>query len=377
MPRPKKSNRADGRYEIKRVIGHTYDGKPLQRSFYGHNKAEAEEAYSRYLLQVDKEEKKKKATPFSEWVTTWLETYKKPDVRELTFITTYERPCRVYILPAFGDRTVQDISNADIKGLLSRVAADRSQSIVNKVYLCLQGLFEAAIDNDLIDKNPCRNITAKSKVKKKEKRVYDRDSAELLCASGHRYTLIVRLMLQMGLRASEVCGLRWQDVNFSAGTLTVNQSITYCDGITQVADPKSINAHRTLPVPPELLSLIKEAKKNAPGGELGKYVTSYEDINGKRMHLTAYNIRKVVLKRFYNDLGVPEEQRLNPHELRHTCGTLLYESTKDIYHVSRFLGHADIGITSKTYVHSDFTEKKVHITQKTSSNPRQKTCEPA
>lgn len=46
-------------------------------------------------------------------------------------------------------------------------------------------------------------------------------------------------------------------------------------------------------------------------------------------------------------------EKLNPHELRHTCGTLLYQRTKNIYAVSKFLGHADIKITTDTYIHDD------------------------
>lgn len=44
---------------------------------------------------------------------------------------------------------------------------------------------------------------------------------------------------------------------------------------------------------------------------------------------------------------------LTPHELRHTCGTLMYNRTKNIYAVSKYLGHADVSITAKLYVHND------------------------
>ena len=42
-----------------------------------------------------------------------------------------------------------------------------------------------------------------------------------------------------------------------------------------------------------------------------------------------------------------------PLELRHTCGPLLYARTKNIYAASKFLGHANINLTAKIYVHSD------------------------
>lgn len=41
MPRPKKQNRSDGRYELKRTIGHNADGTKIQKSFYGINKDDA------------------------------------------------------------------------------------------------------------------------------------------------------------------------------------------------------------------------------------------------------------------------------------------------------------------------------------------------
>ena len=46
-------------------------------------------------------------------------------------------------------------------------------------------------------------------------------------------------------------------------------------------------------------------------------------------------------------------RRFTPHEYRHTCGTLLYRRTKNIYAVAKFLGHSDVVITTKIYVHND------------------------
>ena len=51
MPRPKKSNRNDGRYEIKRTIGHDPNGKGIVKSFYGASKEEALEKYRKYRVR--------------------------------------------------------------------------------------------------------------------------------------------------------------------------------------------------------------------------------------------------------------------------------------------------------------------------------------
>ena len=62
----------------------------------------------------------------------------------------------------------------------------------------------------------------------------------------------------------------------------------------------------------------------------------------------------------YNQLGIP---RYSPHCLRHTCGTLLYEKTKDIYAVSKFMGHSNITTTAKIYVHdsAEMLRKSLNI----------------
>jgi integrase len=82
-------------------------------------------------------------------------------------------------------------------------------------------------------------------------------------------------------------------------------------------------------------------------------------INGHPGRPDHFNERE--LEVFYNAECVPLDQRLTAHELRHTCGTLLYQDTKDIYHVSTFLGHSDVSVTSKIYIHSAFSEEPIHV----------------
>ncbi|MBE6534677.1 MAG: hypothetical protein E7678_06920, partial [Ruminococcaceae bacterium] len=79
MPRPKKSNRNDGRYEIQRVIGYDIAGKAIRKSFYGANKEEALSKFEDYKRGVNQTAQERKQILFSEWVNKWLETYKRSD----------------------------------------------------------------------------------------------------------------------------------------------------------------------------------------------------------------------------------------------------------------------------------------------------------
>jgi len=352
MPRPKKANRSDNRYEIQRTVGHDPDGKRIVKSFYGKNKDEAVRKYQEYLAGIEKIREEKKRMPFELWAERWLRTYKEPDVKPTTYTTTYARPCKNYIIPYFKERFIQDITQVDIKQFLNSVS-DRSQSLIDKIIICLHGIFEAAIDNDIVSKNPCRNVSAKSKAKKATRRTYDEASVDILCASEHKYALWVCILLKMGLRCSELCGLRWEDIDLDAGLLHVKQALTTEGGRIFIDVPKSVNSVRRLDIPEDLITRLRSARTKDPDAE---YVAM---LDGR--HVTPNHFGDRQLEIFYNAMRVPPEQRLSPHELRHTCGTLLYQKTKDIYFVSRFLGHSDIVITTKTYVHSEMQESSVHI----------------
>ena len=351
MPRPKKTNRGDGRYELKKTIGYDANGKPIRKSFYGKNKEDAQILYDNYRRGEEAKEEAKKNTVFSSWVEKWLETYKRGEVKPTSFLTTYSRPCYNYIIPYFADRSIQSITPLDLKLFLNSVSS-LSQSYIDKIVICLRGIFDAAEDNDLIAKNPTRNISGKSKQKPKEKRVYDRETVEALCNTDHKYSLHVTILLRMGLRCSELCGLRWKDIDFANGFLSVNQALTRESGISYIDATKSKKSTRRIPIPGDLLERLSKAREESADEYLAM-------INNH--HMTPDHFNEHQMEAFYNSLNVPADKRLTAHELRHTCGTLLYEDTKDVYYVSKYLGHSDIGITTKTYIHSDLQEKKIHI----------------
>lgn len=355
MPR-RKSNRSDGRFEIKRTVGHRFDGKAIRKSFYGKNEAEALLAYQRYLAgEKQKKEKREKIT-LREWMEEWLEVYKRPDVKGNTFITSYLNPCKRYIFPHFENYGVAEITQMQVKAFLN-FHTHLSQSTLDKILGCLRDAFECAIDNDLIEKNPCRGLRVKSCAEKVQKRTYDRQSAEALCQIEHKYGVFVHILIALGLRCSELCGLRWQDVDFEGGYIHIKQALTEEGGIITISDPKSATSKRTLPVPPDLMERLKELKSRPKTKAVEKEYVAAE--RGRHFSPDSFGTRQ--LSAFYDAVGIPADLRLSPHELRHTCGTLLYQKTKDIYHVSRFLGHADVSVTSKIYVHSELQQKAVNL----------------
>ncbi len=343
VPRAKKGKRKDGRVQIKRVIGHDYDGQPINKWFSGKTKQEAEQNFYEFKLEYERQIAEKKQMPFEKWVDVWLYDYKQPDVRPTTFDSTYYRPVYSHILPYFKGKIINDLTQADIKRYTNTIKG-YSQSLIDKIMLCLNGIFETACDNDILVKNPAKNVKVKSTQEKEKKRTYDKSTTDYLCSVEHKHALAIHILLRMGLRGSELCALTWDNIDLENKTMYIMQGITKANGVKYLNKPKSANSTRKLPIPDDLLErLKKEPKKDS------RLFTGCSDDLSKKIY------------QVYDMLNINEKYWLSPHELRHTCGTLLYNETKDIYYVSRFLGHSDIGITTKIYVHSNLQDDAIHI----------------
>ena len=102
---------------------------------------------------------------------------------------------------------------------------------------------------------------------------------------------------------------------------------------------------RVLPISAELAKAIKNTLQN----DL-LFVTKRGNLFTEQSFVrNRYNV-------FFRDLNADRKRpirKLPPYSMRHTCATLIYNETRDIYALSKFLGHTSIDITASTYVHSD------------------------
>lgn len=353
MPRKKKEapNRSDGRYEVKITIGRNANGEPIRKSFFSKiskedAKAQADEYKNNTVISnylgigfASKE------ISFEQWANDWLAKYKKGNVKESTYSESYERTVKSYLIPHFGKRNINDIIPADIRQFMTEKSKTYSESTLRKIRICLKAIFETAIENNLCYKNPAKKIVIPSKIESEGKGTYDQATVDKILnfSDTHKYGLYIRILLEQGLRCSELCGLQWGDFNCKTKTLAVKRATTAVNHKPYTSAPKSKSSIRMLPIGTKLSKLVEERKA-------GPFEFIVE-----RSPITPSNFTKYIYNPFFKDLQKenPTIKRLTPHELRHTCGTLLYNKTHDIYAVSKFLGHANVGITAKLYVHED------------------------
>lgn len=252
------------------------------------------------------------------------------------------------MIPWFGKRELNSIKPVEV-GEFFGLQADRYHlTTIRKMKICLNGIFETAIDNELCDKNPAKNIKPYSNLESKPKETYTNEEVVniLRLTDGHEFGVYVRILLELGIRNSEICGLRWDDINFRQKTISINRACTEVDGKPFIGKTKNKSSTRVLPMSDELCDRLKL--------HLNRATSEYITISPKSRSGLPYTPNKFVDRRykpFFEDMRI--ERVLNPHECRHTFGTLMYEKTHDIHAVSKFMGHSSINITSKLYVHDN------------------------
>ena len=353
MARPKKAkpNRADGRYEIKATVGYNYNGKPIRKSFYSYISLEdAIKKKNEYL--IDKEAEKRTGIvenpqdiTFAKWAYTWLEVYKKPNVSDNSYRDTYLNAVKNHIAPHFGTMRLIDIKPIDIQNFYNIKSKELSESMMHKLKICINAIFETAIDNDLCFKNPAKHAVVTSEVPKIEKHVYS--DKEITTAKEYFKTAFPEayLLLDIGLRRGELIGLQWTDIDFEHKTLSVNRSARRVRGQAKPElGPPKWNSYRTIPLSSETVSFLAELKNNSI------YVFPHAD-NGLQSIDGFTSCLKTAMRhmqKIYPDMMI-----LSAHELRHTCGTQHRRNGVDIYTIQKLMGHKDINITANTYVHDE------------------------
>lgn len=355
MARPKKDvnkgKRKDGIFEYKGTIGKKMDGSPIRKSFYSSvSLDDAKKAHKEYMVSQRAAEITgtvfvENGITFAEWARKWLTTYKKPNVDENTYRLSYETPVEKHLIPYFGGadlRTIQPINVQDFytskQGL--------SETYLKKLSMCLSGIFDSAIENDLCYKNPARSksVMITSEKEKIKKRVLTQEHIRTVCAVCELPE--VTAMLRTGMRRGEICGLMWTDIDMEKGTYTINRSIADVKGGGTKTNPPKWKSYRTNPIEKEFLALLEKLARN----KKSIYVFPNDEGSVQSPNSLSQKIARHMAKM---PADIP---RLTPHEMRHTYGTDLRRRGVDIYSIQKIMGHKDIKMTTELYVHNEVAE---------------------
>ena len=140
------------------------------------------------------------------------------------------------IYPALGDFKLPEITPAQISALLLGIQADgKAHSTVIKVYTILHSFFKMAYLGDMIDRNPMDKVERpkprKDEVQDNGPLAYTPAEVQKIIAALEREPLkwqaLVHLLIDTGIRRGECCALRWQDIDFATGAITIARNLCY------------------------------------------------------------------------------------------------------------------------------------------------------
>ena len=332
------------------------------------NKRKAEQMLRETLQTYEIEQRGPKCDmPYSDYVQKWLE-YVHRKVDEVTY-QGYELLAQRQIIPWFQEKStkLEEVSlpllqeyidekatkgRADGKGGLSPRSLRLHKNIL------YQSLTEAVKDG-LIASNPCQHVILPKNVRY-ESHFYTVEQLNQFFEAIRDEPLypLLKITAIYGLRRSEVLGLKWDSIDFGAGTMTIRHTVSKVTKAVEKDKTKNATSYRSFPLTEEAQRIFQAAKAEEEKNrrlfgrqyQESDYVFKWAD---GRSYSPDYITSKfpALLKKH----GMPH---IRLHELRHSCASLLINAGFTLKDVQEWMGHADIKMTANIYGHLDVSRKQ-------------------
>lgn len=299
-----------------------------------------------------------------EWLDEWMECCQKPNSSPTT-VAGYKHKIDAYICAkkgGIGHIPIQKLTPMTIQVFINKLLAHSpstgkalSPKTVKETYNILNASLKSAVLMKVIDENPAEHIRL-PKRDKPEIKVLPLDEMDILLKwlkkEKSDIELPVNLALSMGLRRGEVLGLKFSDVDYEKGTISIrNTRVQCCDATIVEKNPKSKKSVRTLYMPETIMKMIKRQENRCRLTQMrkkkynkGGYVCYMEE-DGKPW--IPDSLSKKYAKVIEN-LGLTH---VTFHGLRHCFASICLHEGVDIMEISKLLGHASASFTLDTYVH--------------------------
>lgn len=275
---------------------------------------------------------------------------------ERSTLAAYEQHVRLHINPLIGSRKLSQLKTPAVEAFKDALMATRSRPMVKRIMVSLSCIFLEAQRRGKAAHNPVQAVRVKTPQRGKERPEMP-SRAELraiLAGAGDKWRPLIFTAVFTGLRGSELRGLKWENVDLDSAVLQVRQRV---DSHNVFGLPKSEAGTRDIPLPPTVVSILREWKGACPKGEHnlvfpnGAGNIEYHQNILKRCFFPiqiAAGITKDSGKK--DAYGKPiMEAKYGLHALRHAAAALFIEQNFKPKKVQELMGHASIQITYDLY----------------------------
>lgn len=343
-----------GTYVVRGRVFNPSTGKMQQRSkstgllVKDHTKRKAErvmrEIVERWTAEANAEVVNADPT-FEDYVLRWIEK-KRMSLKSNT-IRCYEDYARLHVLPALGNMRIHRMKLRDLQSFYNRLSCVLSVSSLKKIHVIISGALLDAVRDGIIGTNFAAYVEF-PKAQRFEGTAYKPEQVAALLAAakkeGEPVLTAIILAVSYGLRRSEICGLRWADIDFDAGILNVRNTVVQSgDAIIETAQTKTAKSRRTINlIKSTVPHLIRLRDTQMRLGLTLDKVCVWSDGRAVRPDYLTHRISKLMERS-----GLPH---IRVHDLRHTAASLLSAKASP-KQVQEFLGHEDIATSMNIYTH--------------------------
>jgi len=299
-----------------------------------------------------------------QYLPYWLEKVRKPTIR-ITSYVRYRTYVDKHLIPKLGRLTLRKLTAQQVQVFVAAKADEGlAPSTIKKIYTVLHSALDHAVKLKFVSENVCKGVTLPKNLKGKKQKgmVLTEEQIKKLVevANTHKMGAFIKLGLMSGMRHGEMLSLRWANIDFEKGILSVVHNVTYIAGYGFIeGEPKTEDGIRRIILPPFVVKALRayrerqQVQKERAGAKwkendlvfctrTGGYIVDGDNLK---------RFRKVLL-----EAGFPPDvcAKMRVHDLRHNVATFLinvlhYPATL----VQALLGHSDIAITLGMYVDTD------------------------
>lgn len=306
-------------------------------------------------------------TPDSQSITVakaaelWLARGRRERL-ETSTLASYEQHVRLHIVPLCGDRKLSQLTRPMAEGYRDKLMDKLSRPMATRVLRSLTSIVDHAQAGGYVAQNVVAGVKMRRATRDKPKVVIPTKAelqaivAAARASDEPRALALVLLVIFAGLRASELRGLAWRNIDLTAASVTIDQR---ADKDNSIGSPKSDAGRRTIPLPASAVTALKSWKLACPISEAGLVFPSLAKTVMTHRYLTLNVLAPVQIAAGVYDEAPGKRKdadsfklpRYTLHDFRHAAASLWIEQRVNPKRIQRWMGHSSIQVTFDTYGH--------------------------